>query len=97
MYRRLGQNYLWHLLEASTMTKINAELDGFEVELVASLLGDEIVKNRQMAKLDHATGTMSQEKLDWHLAHADFIEAIARKLLPDFHIPAPDFRHTRTA
>ena len=69
------------------MALISALLDDFETEALAGILGDEIVKNRQFAKVEHATGQISDEQLAWHLGHAEFLETIAKKLFPHWRMP----------
>lgn len=63
---------------------VAAELDEFEFELVASLFRDYIIENREMARVKHAAGKKTDDELKWHLGHADFVEAIAKKFFPSW-------------
>jgi hypothetical protein len=67
---------------------ITADLDEFEVELVASLFRDYITENREMARVEHAAGRKTADELKWHLGHADYVETIAKKFFPGWGGPA---------
>lgn len=66
------------------MINISADIDEHEAELLASLLRNQIVEHRLMAKVEYAAGSVTKAESSWHLRHADFIEAMAKKLFPNW-------------
>ena len=61
---------------------ISADLDQHEAEFLCELLRACVVKNRQMARFEHACGEMTDAELKWHLRHADWVDTVAEKLFP---------------
>ncbi len=61
---------------------ISADLDQEEAELLGYLFREYITDNREMAKMKHLAGEVTDAELKWHLGHADWIDTIAEKLFP---------------
>lgn len=59
---------------------INATLDAYQQDVLASLLRDQIVKNRYAAVCRFHAGKITQAELQWHQDHANYLEVIAEKL-----------------
>jgi hypothetical protein len=62
--------------------KIENDFDLGELETLFDLFNHEVIKHRQLAKLDHAEKKITNAELQWHLGHADYLESIKEKLLP---------------
>lgn len=65
-----------------TTIHISADLNQLEAEMLSYLFMDYITENREMAKMKHAAGEVTDAELKWHLGHADWLDTIAKKLFP---------------
>lgn len=65
---------------------ISATLDDFEADALAGLLRREIVNSRQLARVEAACGEMTAEVLAQSESYANWLESMAKKLFPGFHV-----------
>lgn len=63
-------------------TKIEADLDPSEMDLIVGVMAQHITKHREEAHLEHASGELTKVQLAWSLKHATWAASVFAKLIP---------------